>query len=286
MTATRQSLMRAASIRLAEAGCDTPQLDAEILLAHVLGMERTSLFLDLQADVPAGAVDRFHALVARRETREPVARIVGYRDFWNHKFDLNEDTLVPRPDSETLVEAALGVMGEMTAPKVVDFGTGTGCLLLSLLDEVGTATGLGLDISSRALEAAASNAKRVGVADRVELCAYNWNRDGLPVEEGSVDVVISNPPYIADSDKPSLAPDVLNYDPARALFADDGGFADYTTLAPIAYAILRKGGHVFFEVGKGQAKKLADGLADLGFAHITSYNDLAGVPRVVHGIKR
>ena len=278
------SVLRDAARKLADAGFSSPKLDAELLLAHALGGERTSLFLRLDEPVPQDHLALFEGFLARRLKHEPVGRILGYRDFWNHRFVLNEATLEPRPDSETLVEQALKLLPDNPC-HIIDFGTGTGCLLISVLAERTRAIGLGLDIAPLALEAARYNADMARVADRATWQEFDWEEGCLPTAPDSVDLVLSNPPYIAYGEAADLAPEVRDHDPHQALFAEDRGLAAYHILAPMAYGLLKKGGHVIFEIGHEQADAVKAVLKDAGFAAIRLEYDLAGKPRALVAMK-
>ena len=217
MTDTIRTLRRAAEARLRAAGVDTPELDARLLAEHALGLTREQLLMNPDAPVAPEAAARLHALVERRAAREPVSRILGERAFWTLELALNPDTLDPRPDTETIVEAALDALPGRDAPlRILDLGTGTGCILLALLAERPNATGLGIDLSPQAVAAAAANAAPNGLAERARFQTGNWG-DGLAER---FDLVVSNPPYIPSGDIASLDPEVREHDPLRAL---DGG---------------------------------------------------------------
>jgi release factor glutamine methyltransferase len=232
--------LRDAAARLGDHS-DTPRLDAELLAAHALGMSREEMILRM----PAAAVpEGLDALLARRLTREPIAR-----DFWSLSFKVTPDVLVPRPDSETLIEAALDHFEGREGPtRILDLGTGSGALLLTALDLWPRATGLGIDISPAALAVARDNAQANGLADRTQLRTGDWAMD---VDE-RFDLILCNPPYICDD--VVLAPDVADYEPALALFGGVDGLDPYRILAPQIRALLAPGGVALFEIGYDQGE--------------------------------
>jgi len=221
---------------------------------------------------------RIKTMINRRCRREPVARILGQREFWSLPFGLNEATLEPRPDSEILVEVALQELQGRSAASILDIGAGTGCLLLSLLKELPEATGLGLDYTQLAVDQARENAERLGLSDRAVFRMSNW-LDNLQDER--YDAIISNPPYISARDIPTLMPEVRNYDPIKALNGGEDGLAAYRLLIPQLQERLKPGGFTVFEVGQGQASSVRELFAQNGFTEVTTHMDLGGIERCV-----
>jgi release factor glutamine methyltransferase len=220
----------------------TPRLDAELLLAHALGVSREALLLGLRdLAVPLG----FDPLVARRLAHEPVAYIIGYRDFWTITLAVSPAVLIPRPDSETLIEAAVRHFGKSGPRAVLDLGTGSGALLLAALAEWPDATGLGVDMSQPAIAVARANARRLGQSGRAKFRFEGWTA----AARGTYDLVLCNPPYIGFGEP--LPPDVALYEPTSALFAGDDGLDDYRAIAPLLR--LPPGGIACFEIGASQA---------------------------------
>jgi release factor glutamine methyltransferase len=263
--------LRDAAARLA-AVSDTPRLDAELIAAHAAGLERGEMLLRLSdLAVPAGA----DALLARRLAHEPVAHITGTRDFWTLSLKVTPDVLIPRPDSETLIEAALGHFAGRAGPRrILDLGTGSGALLLAALSEWPEATGLGIDISAGALAVARENAQRCGLADRADFVAGDWAQ-GL---DGRFDLILCNPPYIeADA---VLAPEVADHEPHGALFAGVDGLDCYRRLAPDMARLLETGGIALFEIGHDQGRAVSALFAAEGFAPVL-HHDLGGRDRGV-----
>ncbi|MBH0237359.1 peptide chain release factor N(5)-glutamine methyltransferase [Methylobrevis sp. L22] len=284
------ALLAAQRRRLAEAGIDTASLDIRLLAGRVLGVDAAGL---LAHDGPLGAAAAadITAMVDRRLAGEPVARILGDWEFWGLPFVLSPATLVPRPDTETLVEAVLDLVRGGAVPgagpdgaglTVVDLGTGSGAILVALLSELGAAEGLGVDLSEEALSTARLNAARNGVAGRSLFCRGSW----LDAVTGPFSLVVSNPPYIESADIDGLAPEVARHDPRLALDGGADGLDAYRVIAAGAAARLVPGGVLALEIGWRQAVTVTEILADAGFAAITVRRDLAGHDRVVIGRRR
>ena len=258
-----------APARRLEAVSMTPRLDAELLMAHALGMSREDMLLSaMDGEAPAA----FAALLARRLAHEPVAYITGRRAFWTIELEVGPGVLVPRPDSETLIDAAIDRFGPRGPATILDLGTGPGTLLLAALDQWPQARGLGIDRSEDALAYARRNAARLGLGDRTELRLGDWG-EGI---EGRFDLVLANPPYVAaDADLP---PDVADHEPAAALFAGADGLDDYRRLAPQLPRLIAPGGIACVEIGAGQKQAVAALFGAAGLT-VASRDDLAGVAR-------
>jgi release factor glutamine methyltransferase len=266
-TNVRAALAAAAS-RLAEAS-GSPRLDAELLMAFALGAGREAMLLGMM-EGPAPA--DFEALVERRRAHEPIAYILGRRAFWTVEMEVGPGALVPRPDSETLIEAALAHFGNARPSRILDLGTGPGSLLLAALDQWPEATGIGVDASEAALAYAKRNALRLGLRDRAEFRLGDWD-EGV---EGRFDLILCNPPYIeADA---VLPPDVAAYEPHGALFAGPDGLDAYRSLAPRFRRLLAPGGLLCLEIGAGQEAPVRALLAAEGLT-IESRRDLGGIVR-------
>jgi len=280
---TLAEAVRAIAARLAGAGIEDARREAWLLLAHATGRERADLLVRAGEALPAEPARRLEALARRRAAREPMAYILGGREFWSLPFVVRPGVLIPRPESETVVEAALADLADRKAPlRVLDLGTGSGCLLLVLLSELPDARGLGVDTSAAALAVAAENARRLGLAGRAAFRAGDWGA-GL---EDTFDLVVSNPPYIADAAFVGLMPEVRDYEPADALRAGADGLAAYRSLAPQLARLLAAGGRAYLEVGEGQAGVVAGILAACGLGTVAVRRDLAGIGRclVAHRI--
>ncbi len=264
---------------LAAAGIDTARLDARLLTAHVLGRDASFVLTHPETELSAAQQDAAQSLIARRAAHEPVSRILGEREFWSLTFRVTGATLTPRPETETLVEDALArirAMGrEGEALRILDLGTGTGCLLLAVLSELPRAEGLGIDISPDAVAVATDNAQHLGLEGRARFQAGDWTM-GL---SGPFDVILSNPPYIAETDRETLPPEVLGFDPHGALFAGSEGLDAYAAIAPQTARILAPGGIVILELGQGQEAAVAEIFRRAGLIPDGTRADLAGIPR-------
>jgi len=263
--------------QLAAAGIPEPRREARLLVAAATGLSAAALIAD-----PARAIGESEAgclaeLTRRRAEREPLSRILGWREFWSLRFALGPETLDPRPDSETLIEAALDWAGSRRAEplRVLDLGTGTGCLLLALLSELRAAQGLGIDASAGAVAIAAANAAALGLADRARFRTGSWG-DGL---SDRFDIVLCNPPYIPAGEIPGLEPEVARFDPWLALSGGADGLDSYRVLARQLPGILAPGGRAFIELGAGQAAAAGALFEAGGLAVLACRSDLEDIPR-------
>lgn len=278
MMATAGQAIAEAATRLGAAGVDSAHYDARLLVAEVLGVEMRRLPASHHAELNGAETARLAAMLERRAAREPMSHILGRRGFWTLEFEVTADTLDPRPDTETLVEAVLDAVEDRARPlRLLDLGTGTGCILLSLLSEMGHATGLGIDASPGALAVARRNAAALGLDGRAEFRQGDWCR-GL---EESFDIVVSNPPYIPEAEIDGLEPEVARYEPRSALAGGADGLDCYRRLAPQVARLLAPGGICAFEVGAGQAGDVAGLLAEAGLPGAAIRRDLGNVERCV-----
>ncbi len=250
--------MNMSAARLTDAGI--PAAQSEVQTIWAIAQSRTQ---------------DFATLVARRAAREPLSHLLGYRDFYRHRFEVSPDVLDPRPDTETLVDVALA--GAFNT--VADLGTGSGCIVLSLLAERPTAKGTGTDLSQAALSIAARNADRLGVSDRVSLIQSDWY-DSL---NGAFDLIVSNPPYIARDEMHDLQPEVRDHEPRMALTDEGDGLSCYRTIVAGAPRHLTNGGRLAMEIGPTQGSAVTDMMQAAGFAHIAVTQDIDGRDRVVSG---
>jgi release factor glutamine methyltransferase len=256
---------------LRAAGVESPRLDAELMLAEASGLDRARLAADPGGGVPAPAARRFGEMVRRRLRREPLAYILGRRGFRHIELAVDRRVLIPRPETELLVELAL----ELEPRTVLDVGTGSGAIALAVADELPGSRVVATDTSAAALEVAAENARRLGLADRVRFLP------GSVPEGESVDLVLANLPYVAERDWPSLQPEVGRWEPREALLAGPDGLDAYRALVPR----LGSSPAVGLEVGEGQADPVAGLLRDAGFAGTEKRLDLAGIERLVVGTR-
>ena len=253
---------------------ETARLDAELLLAHTLGQERIELYTDLDRPLSPDELADYRALVARRASREPVAYILGEWGFRRLTLACDRRALIPRPETEIVVERALAHLDGIEAPRVLDVGTGTGAIALAIADEHPGAKVTAIDVSAEALALARENVRRTGIV--IELLEHDL-REGLP--DGPYDLVVSNPPYVEPEDLPTLMPDVRDYEPHVALVAT--GATD--AVARAAFDVIRPGGRLVVEVGDGRALETAAMLGELGYTDVRASPDLTGRDRVVEG---
>ncbi|HXT79073.1 MAG TPA: peptide chain release factor N(5)-glutamine methyltransferase [Acetobacteraceae bacterium] len=266
--------LRDGASRLRAAAVDNPRLEARLLLAHALGRPSSDLVGMLAAEVPTTAYD---ALIARRTRHEPLALILGRREFWSLEFSVSTATLVPRADSETLVEAALADFAGRSPPtRVLDLGTGTGCLLLAVLHEFPSAFGIGVDIGPAAAALAAGNAERLGFASRTAFLCGDW----AAALSGRFGLILSNPPYVASAAIQSLMPEVSRHEPPAALDGGTDGLQAYRRIIPALPALLAPDGIAVLELGQGQAEAVAATAAAAGFGSDLR-NDLGGTARAI-----
>lgn len=279
---TRAEALRELRRTLTEAGFETAALDARLLLLKALRVSATDLITGPDVPLTPEQSEILSAFLQRRLNHEPVARIIGEREFWGLPFRLSPETLVPRPDTETLVETALDLLPDWQAPlRIVDFGTGSGCILVALLHELPNATGLGVDLSFGALVTARTNARDNRVSSRCHFALSRW----ADAVSGQFDLIVSNPPYIASEIIPTLDEEVREHDPRLALDGGPDGLEPYRILLTEAERLLAPGGLLAVEIGYDQAENLtslakAHSLEVMKIAH-----DLSGNPRCV-AIKR
>jgi release factor glutamine methyltransferase len=281
-----EAARRKLASEFASAQFDTPDLDARLLVGAATKLDLTGMALAAQRPLQSEESDHLAALVQRRLRHEPIARILGEKEFWGLRFTLSEDTLVPRADTETVVEAALELVrasGEPPDPmRIADIGTGSGAILLALLHELPTAIGVGTDISPGALRVAKANAEQLGLTARATFVECDY----CETLEGPFDLIVSNPPYIARGEIGALAREVRDYDPRRALDGGSDGLVAYRAMARDIAALLEQGGAFALEVGRGQADDVAELMQLAGLHTIGPHrHDLGGIPRVVRGRK-
>ncbi|MBI3701212.1 MAG: peptide chain release factor N(5)-glutamine methyltransferase [Afipia sp.] len=277
---------REVAARLRSAGIETPELDARLLIGAALRLDHTGLAAQARREITSGESATVEDFVSRRLVREPIARIIGYREFWGRDFRVTDATLVPRPETEAVVAAALSFLhvhqrssGETV---IADIGTGSGAILLSLLSELPNARGVGVDISDEALEIARANFERLDLGDRAQFMTSNYGAN----LSGPFDVIVSNPPYVASRDIEHLAPDVRDYDPRLALDGGNDGLDAYRIIAPQAQQLLRTEGALIVEIGHDQATGVSEIFAA---AKLTVQGapqlDLSGTQRVITAVK-
>ena len=262
-------------------GIEDADVDARVLLGQALHLDRARLIAQADRVLESREVNAISGLAARRLKREPVSRILGRKEFWSLALTVTPDVLVPRPETETVVESALDFVVRnglrMEKLRILDIGTGSGALLVALLSELPNAIGLGTDISREALETARANVTQLGFENRCSLIAC----DMAAGVQGHFDLLVSNPPYIACGDIASLAPEVRDYDPKVALDGGEDGLGAYRSISADAKRLLAQGGRLFVELGAGQEPAVRKLFTNAGFTVGIARDDLAGTPRVL-----
>ena len=275
-TASRAEALGAATEMLRAAGVDAPRRDARLLMQHALGLSPEALLAEDSLPLGEEEARRLTALVRRRAAREPIAYLTGRREFWSLDFAVNRSALVPRPESETLVEAVLARAAQLPAcPRLLDLGTGSSCLLVALLGELPGAVGFGTDVSAAAVSLARANAKRHGLGERASFAVADW---GAPLA-ARFDVVVSNPPYVSKLQLASLAPEIALHEPRTALDGGEDAYASYRLLAPQVAQLLAPRGLAAIELGSGMADEVGLLFAAAGLVEIGRRRDLAGIER-------
>jgi release factor glutamine methyltransferase len=276
-------LLRDCAAALAAAGIDNVRLEARLLLDHAAGLSVEELVARGGEPAPTGVAKVLREVTARRVQREPMAYILGEREFWGLPFKVSPAVLVPRPDSETLIEVALRLMEDRQQPwRVLDLGVGSGCLLLTLLKEFAAARGVGLELSPSALAVAENNAQALGVDNRAELVLGDWRVAGWHRSlRGPFDLIVSNPPYIEAQALDGLMPEVARFEPKAALDGGPDGLAAYRAIATAAPALLARQGLLLVEMGERQAPEIARIFETEGLAIRGPWQDLNGIDRVL-----
>ena len=275
---TITTALRGGAAHLRDAGIDNPRLDARLLLAHALGVTTEALLRDPHTKIDPTP---YIALITRRAAREPLALITGHREFWSLDLAVSPATLIPRPDSETLIEAARAAFPDPTqVRRILDLGTGTGCLLLAALTEFPAAFGIGTDRSPAATALARDNAAMLGMAARAAFLCADWATAFTQTVPGRFDLILSNPPYIPTGDLPTLMPEVAHHEPSSALDGGPDGLDAYRRILPELLNLLAPGGIAVLELGQGQADPVTALAQAAGFTAATSA-DLAGIPRAL-----
>jgi release factor glutamine methyltransferase len=273
---------RALARMFAAAGLDTSALDARVLVGHALGLDHAELVATAERTLELEERRRIADVASRRLAREPVSRIIGMKEFWGLPLHVNPAVLVPRPETETVVTAALAALdrdgGRARPLRVADLGTGSGALLLALLSELPSAFAIGTDLSSAALALARNNARQLGLAARAVFVACDF----AAALAGPFDLVVANPPYVSSTQLAQLAPEVRDHDPLLALDGGPDGLRAYRALAADAPRLIGAGGHMVIEVGAGQADAVASLFTQAQPLDVTAAADLAGMPRALH----
>jgi release factor glutamine methyltransferase len=273
---TVQAWLGRAAELLKAAGVDEPRFEARLLLANAAGWSTEAALAHRRGSLPQAIARRADAMLERRRQRQPTSQILGRREFWGLEFEVTPEVLDPRPDSETVVTAALKNIGNRAAPlRVLDLGTGTGCLLLALVSELPNAQGLGVDLSPAAVQIAQANSLRLGLSHRAQFVIGNWG-GGL---SENFDVIIANPPYVPSAEIAGLQPEVSRWEPRIALDGGADGLDAYRRLAPEIARRLVKDGFAALEIGSTQASAVEEICARSGLVVRSCMQDLAGRDR-------
>lgn len=272
---TRAEALSQGTQHLTAAGVETPGLDARKLLLEIEEIDAGRLIADPDTQMIHAA--SYKAAIDRRTAHEPVSKILGYKDFWTHRFYVTPDVLDPRPDTETLIEEVLHQTPKASQIRILDLGTGSGCILLTLLSELQFATGIGVDRSDAALAVANRNCAALKLSARADFVQSDW----FEALDETFNLVVCNPPYISIAESETLSPDVSRWDPELALFAGMDGLQAYRKIADGLATVLKPNGTAFFEIGIGQADPVTALFENAGFRRIASRRDLGGHERCI-----
>ncbi|MAI05800.1 MAG: protein-(glutamine-N5) methyltransferase, release factor-specific [Alphaproteobacteria bacterium TMED87] len=268
----KNSFLNDIILMMSESSIENPRLDAKMIISHALGCEIDKILLDPKLEVSNNQINQINKYVERRINGEPVSRIIGKREFWSLEFEISRATLDPRPDTEILLDTILKLINPRENISILDLGTGSGCILLSLLSEYKKAIGIGLDISFEAIRIAILNSKKLGFSNRAHFLVGNW----LNPIKSKFDIIVSNPPYIKSNYFHKLQPEVKVYDPRVSLYGGIDGLDSYRLIIPMVKKKLIKGGFLVLEIGFDQKNPVKELLLSSGFDKITCHNDLSG----------
>ncbi len=278
-------LLKSTEQQLRETGIEPPKSEAEWLLTAVLNTDRANLFLMREHELQPNQQANFEALLRRRLKREPLQYILGVCAFFGFEFVVSPAVLIPRPETELLVEKVVGLAAKFSSPRIIDLGTGSGCIAISLAKLMAKARLVATDISAAALEMAQKNAQRLGVADRIEFrLADVAQPEALSVSE-PFDIVVSNPPYVLETERASLQPEIREWEPAAALYVGDDGLKFYRNIIDYCHRHLRASGWVACEMASQRSVAIAGLFREAGFHHVQIIKDLAGLERHLIGKK-
>lgn len=284
-TWTLQKMLQWCAGYFADKGIQSARLDAEILLGHVLNLPRLQLYVQFDRPLTASELTAFKDLVKRRSRHEPTAYIVGKKEFWSREFEVTPAVLIPRPDTEVLVETALKNLKGKVEPRGFEMGLGSGCVAVTLLAEIPDLLMTAVEISPDAAAVARKNAERHGVTDRLTAFETDF-LNGNFRDETPYDFIVSNPPYVAGSELATLPETVRDFEPRHALVAEKNGLAFYEKLAAFAGTNLRPGGFIAVEIGETQGEAVSGLLRDAGLEGVSVAKDYARLDRVVTGSRR
>lgn len=259
----------------------SPRLETRMILGHILSRESNDISPE-EYELDEEQFSELRDIISKRLSKYPLDKLLGEKDFYKYRFKVSEDVLSPRPDTEVLVEAAVRLVSEQKLQTVLDMGTGSGCIILSLLAEFENLTGAAIDISEKALEIAKENARRLGLSNRIKFYHQSWFNEKMEQVLGErYDMIVSNPPYIATSEIDWLERDVKDHDPRLALDGGDDGYKHYRQIAKAAYGLLKQGGYILLEGGINQAEEIRKIFENENFEHKETCMDLAGIKRCI-----
>ena len=271
-----QECLKEAAYKLQEINVDSPHLEARILLQYVIDKPLEYLLMHLGTTLTNESLKAFAQVLDRRLKHEPIAYIVGIKEFYSREFIVNKHVLIPRPDTELLINVVMQKCN--STPNILELGTGSGCIAISLLCELSAAKIIATDISREAIEVARNNALKHKVADRMQIIHSNWFEN---LENQKFDFIVSNPPYISQTEKSHIALETINYEPFLALFAEEDGLQAYRVIAKNAKKFLKLNGKIVLEIGFNQAEKVSKIFLNYGYVIDHVYKDLQGHDRVI-----
>jgi len=275
---TLATLRKKIEARLGKKGIEEAPLDARLLISHIIPVTEIDFAINADQTVSNEQQNLIDILVQKREKRIPMSQIFGEKEFWSLSFKVTRDTLTPRPDSETLIEVALNEFEDKNATlSILDLGTGSGCLLLTLLSELKNATGLGMDVSASAIKVANENATNLSLNNRATFLKSDWFEKLSKTKK--FDLIIANPPYIGLNEKPELTPEVCEHEPYSALFAGEEGLDDYRIIAADISSYMSEKSIIILEIGYRQSSAVKDIFEQKGFKNINVFQDLGGRDR-------
>jgi len=275
---TLATLRKKIEARLRKKGIEEAPLDARLLISHIIPVTEIDFAINADQTVSNEQQNLIDILVQKREKRIPMSQIFGEKEFWSLSFKVTRDTLTPRPDSETLIEVALNEFEDKNATlSILDLGTGSGCLLLTLLSELKNATGLGIDVSASAIKVANENATNLSLNNRASFLKSNWFEKLSKTKK--FDLIIANPPYIGLNEKPELTPEVCEHEPYSALFAGEEGLDDYRIIAADISSYMSEKSIIILEIDYRQSSTVKDIFEQKGFKNINVFQDLGGRDR-------
>ena len=287
MESVSQAILRVRQ-GLEVAQCDSPELEADILVAAALGVSRSQLLAIRSSNLDSEQLNSINSMLERRSSREPLAYITGSTEFYGHVFETTPGVLIPRVDTEALIDVTLKHLGErnIDRPTILDLGVGSGCIICTLLAEIPQAQGIAVDFHPTPLKLAARNAETLGVQGRMTLLHGSWYDSLTSTDEGRFDLIVSNPPYVRDADREALDPEVRDHEPAEALFMPGDALENFQIILAGAKKWLKENGALILEMGHDQAEAVSTLATNAGYAEVTTHLDTAGISRVLVALNK